>query len=186
MHLQSRIVKWKGTGHVYYSINIYIANQRPCFHLKKQNGGISTFFSNIIVASCSRCFCQKLYSFTNNEGKNILVIKRQKGIRSYTEDDLLLKELDTVNKYVKVFRENGTLDNHIHLFNWTDVVIEPHGAGFCNWYFVNLKLLLLKQDGDGMSTMEMDNMYFRVAATLDLNYRLIIGKWSYAGGECMS
>jgi hypothetical protein len=29
--------------------------------------------------------------------------------------------------------------------------------------------------------MEMDNMYSRVAAALDLNYRLLIGKGSYSG-----
>jgi hypothetical protein len=29
--------------------------------------------------------------------------------------------------------------------------------------------------------MEMDNMYSRVAAALDLNYRLLIGKGSYDG-----
>jgi hypothetical protein len=29
MPLQSRIVKWKGPGHVYYSTNLYIANEGP-------------------------------------------------------------------------------------------------------------------------------------------------------------
>jgi hypothetical protein len=45
MHLQSRIVKWKGPGHVYYSTNLYIANEGPYCHLQNpHNGGMSTFF----------------------------------------------------------------------------------------------------------------------------------------------
>ena len=45
MHLQSRIVKWKGPGYVYYSTNLYIANEGPYCHLQNpHNGGMSTFF----------------------------------------------------------------------------------------------------------------------------------------------
>ena len=44
-HYQSRIVKWKGAGHVYYSDNIYISNEGPYCHLKNpHNGGMSTFY----------------------------------------------------------------------------------------------------------------------------------------------
>ena len=37
------------------------------------------------------------------DGKNNLVIKRQTGIRSHTEHDLLLKQMDTVSKYANFF-----------------------------------------------------------------------------------
>jgi capsular polysaccharide biosynthesis protein len=49
--------------------------------------------------------------------------------------DLLLKQLNTVGKNVKIFRGNGTLEEQIQLFNWADVVIGPHGAGFSNLVF---------------------------------------------------
>ena len=95
------------------------------------------------------------------------------------EHHLLLKELDTVNKYAKIFGENGKLEEHIQLFNWTDVVIEPHGVGVSILVFCKPKTLVIEIEWDGKSAMEMDNMYSRVAAALNLNYKLIIGKGSY-------
>jgi len=41
------------------------------------------------------------------------------------------------------------------------------------------KTFVIEIGWDGTSTMKMDNMYSRVAAALDLNYRLLIGKGSY-------
>ena len=42
MHLENRIVKWKGPGHVYYSTNLYIAKKGPYCHLQNlHNGGMS-------------------------------------------------------------------------------------------------------------------------------------------------
>ena len=44
MHLHSRIVKLKDPGHVYYSTNLYIANEEPYCHLQNpHNGGMFTF-----------------------------------------------------------------------------------------------------------------------------------------------
>jgi FkbM family methyltransferase len=182
MPLQSRIVKWKGPGHVYYSTNLYIANEGPYCHLQNpHNGGMSTFFQPPLLQRVRAVFVKNNASLINNKDKHILVIKRRAGARSYTEHDLLLKQLDTVGKHVKIFRGNGTLEEHIQLFNWADVVIGPHGAGFSNLVFCKPKTVVIEIGWDGTSTMEMDNMYSRVAAALDLNYRLLIGKGSYGG-----
>ena len=139
MPLHSRIVKWKRPGHVYYSTNLYIANEGPYCHLQNpHNGGMSTFFEPPSLQRVRAIFVKNNTSLTNDKDKNILVIKRRAGARRYTERDLLLKQLDTVSKYAKIFRGNGTL------FNWADV-IGPHGAVFfLILYFVILKHLLLK------------------------------------------
>jgi capsular polysaccharide biosynthesis protein len=47
----------------------------------------------------------------------------------------------------------------IQLFNWADVVIGPHGAGFSNLVFCKPKTVVIEIGWDGTSTMEMDNMY---------------------------
>jgi hypothetical protein len=60
-------------------------------------------------------FVKNNTSLINNKDKHILVIKRRAGARSYTEHDLLLKQLNTVGKNVKIFRDNGTLEEHIQL-----------------------------------------------------------------------
>jgi hypothetical protein len=47
--------------------------------------------------------------------------------------------------------------------------------------FCNSKTLVIEIGWDDTGTMEMDNIYIRVAAALDLIYRLLIGKGSYGG-----
>ena len=47
--------------------------------------------------------------------------------------------------------------------------------------FCNSKTLVIEIGWDDTGTMEMDNIYIRVAVVLDLNYRLLIGKGSYGG-----
>ena len=131
---------------------------------------MSTFFQPPLLQCVRAVFVKNNTSLKNNKDKHILVIKRRAGARRYTERDLLLKQLDTVSKYVNMFRGNGTLEEHIKLFNWEDVVIGPHGAGFSNLVFCNPKALVIEIGWDGTSTMEMDNMYSRVAAALNLNY----------------
>jgi hypothetical protein len=182
MPLHSRIVKWKRPGHVYYSTNQNIANEGLYCHLQNpHNGGMSTFFEPPSLQRVRAVFVKNNTSLKNDKDKNILVIKRRAGARRYTERDLLLKQLDTVRKYVKIFRGNGTLEEHIQLFNWADVVIGPDGAGFSNLVFCNPKTLVIEIWWDRTGTMEMDNRYVRVAAALDLNYRLLLGKGSYGG-----
>jgi hypothetical protein len=167
---------------MYYSTNLYIANEGPYCHLQNpHNGGMSTFFQPPLLQLVRAVFVKNNTSLIDNKDKHILVIKRRAGARSYTEHDLLLKQLNTVGKNVKIFRGNGTLEEHIQLFNWADVVIGPHGAGFSNLVFCKPKTVVIEIGWDGTSTMEMDNMYSRVAAALDLNYRLLIGKGSYGG-----
>ena len=71
----------------------------------------------------------------------------KKGRRSYSEHDLLLKQLDTVSKHVRIFEGNGPIKDHIQLFDWKNVVIGPHGVVFLTWFSVNLKHSLLKLNG---------------------------------------
>jgi hypothetical protein len=164
-------VKWKGPGHVYYSTNLYIANEGPYCHLQNpHNGGISTFFQPPFLQRVRTVFVKNNTSLINNKDKYILVIERRAGAKSHTNHDLLLNQLDTVGKYATIFRGNGTLEEHIQLFNWADVVIEPHGAGFSNLVFCNPKTLVIEIRWDGTGTLEIDTMYSRVAAALDLNY----------------
>ena len=80
----------------------------------------------------------------NNENKNILVIKRTKGRRSYSGHDLLLIQLDTVSKHVRIFEGNSTLEDHIQLSDRANVVIGLYGANFSNLVFCKPKHSLLK------------------------------------------
>lgn len=89
----------------------------------------------------------------------MLVIKRRAGVRSYTEHDSLLQQLESVSKYVKIFLGNDTLEEHIYLFNWADVVIGPRGACFSNLVFCKPKTCVIEIGWDGTNTMEMDNMH---------------------------
>ena len=181
-HYQNRIVNWKGAGHVYYSDQIYIANEGPYCHLKNpHNGGMSTFYQPPLLQHVRTVFIKGKPRLTNNENKNILVIKRAKGRRSYSEHNLLLKQLDTVNKHVIIFEGNGTLEDHIQLFDWANFVIGPHGAGFSNLVFCKPKTLVIEIGWDGTNPMAMDNMYSRVSAPLGLHYILLIGRGSYDG-----
>jgi hypothetical protein len=181
-HYQSRIVNWKGAGHVYYSDQIYIANEGPYCHLKTpHNGGMSTFYQPPLLQHVRTVFIKGKPRLTNNENKNILVIKRAKGRRSYSEHNLLLKQLDTVNKHVIIFDGNGTLEDHIQLFDWANVVIGPHGAGFSNLVFCRPKTLVIEIGWDGTNPMAMDNLYSRLSAALGLHYILLIGRGSYDG-----
>jgi hypothetical protein len=117
-HYQSRIVNWKGAGHVYYSDKICIANEGPYCHLKNpHNGGMSTLYQPSLLQHFRTVFIKSKSRLTNNENKNILVIKRAKGRRSYSEHNLLLKQLDTVSKHVTIFEGNGTLKEHMQLFD---------------------------------------------------------------------
>ena len=60
MTLQSRIVKWKGPGHVYYSTNLYIANEGPYCHLQNShNGDMSSFFQPPLLQRVRAIFYQK-------------------------------------------------------------------------------------------------------------------------------
>ena len=46
-HYQSRIVNWKGAGHVYYFDKIYITNERPYCHVQNpHNEGMSTLLQH--------------------------------------------------------------------------------------------------------------------------------------------
>lgn len=86
--------------------------------------------------------------------------------------------MDTVSKHAKHYRGNGTLEELIQHFNREDVAVGPHEAGFTNLVFCKPKTFVIEIGWDGTSTMEMDNMYSRVASALNLNYWLLIGKGS--------
>jgi len=67
-HYQSRIVKWKGAGHVYYSDKIYIANEGPYCHLKNShNGGMSTFYQPSLLQDVRTVFIKNKPRLTNKE-----------------------------------------------------------------------------------------------------------------------
>ena len=147
-HFQSRIVKWKGADHVFYSDKIYIDNEGPYCHLKNpHNERMSTFYQPSLLQHVRTAFIENKPRITNNENKNILVIKRTKGRRSYSGHDLLLIQLDTVSKHVRIFESNSTLEDHIQLFDRANVVIGPQWAGFSNLVFCMPKHSLLQQDG---------------------------------------
>ena len=111
-------------------------------HLQNpHNGGMSTFSQPPLLQRVRTVFVQNNTSLKTNKDTNVLLIKRRAGARRYAERDLLLKQLDTGSKYAKIFRGNGTLEEHIQLFNWADVVIEPHGTSFSNLVFCNPKVL---------------------------------------------
>jgi hypothetical protein len=137
---------------------------------------MSTLYQPSLLQHFRTVFIKSKSRLTNNENKNILVIKRAKGRRSYSEHNLLLKQLDTVSKHVTIFEGNGTLKEHMQLFDWTNVVIGPHEDGFSNLVFCKPKTLVIEIGWDGTKPMEMDNMYSRVGAALGLHYILLIGR----------
>ena len=130
-HYQSRIVKWKGADHVFYSDKIYIANEGPYCHLiNPHNEAMSTFYQLSLLQHVRTAVIENKPRLTHSENKNILVIKRTKGRRSYSGHDLLLIQLDTVSKHVIIFEGNSTLEDHIQLFD----------TPYCNsmrWYEAN-------------------------------------------------
>jgi hypothetical protein len=83
-------------------------------------------------------FIENKPRITNNENKNILVIKRTKARRSYSGHDVLLIQLDTVSKHVRIFEGNSTLEDHIQLFERANVVIGRMGPVFPIWFSVRL------------------------------------------------
>ena len=105
---------------------------------------MSTLYQPSLLQHFRTVFIKSKSRLTNNENKNILVIKRAKGRRSYSEHNLLLKQLDTVSKHVRIFEGNSTLEDHIQLFDRANVVIGPHGAGFSNLVFCKPKHSLLQ------------------------------------------
>ena len=108
-----------------------------------------------------------------------MIIKRAKGARSYVEHDLLVKELEFLNVDIFIFDGSGTLAEHISLFAKADIVIGPHGAGFANLIFCKPKTGIIEIGWDGTEVMEMDNMYYRLALSVGLRYRLILGHGQY-------
>ena len=54
-------------------------------------------------------------------------------------------------------------------------------TGFSNLVFCKSKTLVIEIVWDSTSTMEINNVYSRVAAALDLNYILLISKEYYDG-----
>jgi hypothetical protein len=70
---------------------------------------MSTFFQPPLLQRVRAVFVKNNTCLKYNKDKNILEIQRRAGVRRYTESDLLLKQLDTVSKYAKIFRGNGTL-----------------------------------------------------------------------------
>jgi hypothetical protein len=137
---------------------------------------MSTLYQPSLLQHFRTVFIKSKSRLTNNENKNILVIKRAKGRRSYSEHNLLLKQLDTVSKHVTIFEGNGTLKEHMQLFDWTNVGIGPHEDGFSNLVFCKPNTLVIEIGWDGTKPMEMDNMYSRVGAALGLHYILLIGR----------
>ena len=65
----------------------------------------------------------------------------------------MLKQLDTDSKYAKNLRGNGTLEEHIQHFNWEDVAVGPHEAGFTNLVFCKPKTFVIEIGWDGTSTI---------------------------------
>ena len=125
-------------------------------------------------------FIENKPRITNNENKNILVIKRKKGRRSYSGHDLLLIQLDTVSKHVRIFEGNSTLEDHIQLSTGQMLSLDRMGPVFPIWFSVRLntpycnRMGWYEANGDG-------NMYSRVSAALGLHYILLIGRGSYDG-----
>jgi galactoside 2-L-fucosyltransferase 1/2 len=178
---QKRLIFWEGQNHVYYAKHVYVANEGPfCKVFNPHNGGMSTFFQPEVINLVRARFCSKID--VKPFIRQAVVIKRT-GSRRYVQHDALVAALKHRKWDVHVFEAKGSLLDHVRLFASADLVVGPHGAGFSNLVFCrpNTTVIEIGWDGKPPNGMEMDNMYSRVAASLNLNYSLFIGKGTYEG-----
>eukprot|EP01047_Picozoa_sp_COSAG01_P016887 COSAG01_NODE_879_length_12944_cov_9.811021_2_plen_640_part_00 len=177
---QRRILSWEGHGHVYHAKRVYVANEGPyCLESNPHNGGMSTFFQPDVVSLVRDRFVRA------SQDRNCAVVIKRTGARRYIEHDDLVQALRANGLRVHEFDASGSLHDHIKIFASATFVIGPHGAGFSNLVFCHQKTTVVEIGWDSSEgstgDMEMDNMYSRVAASLGLRYRLVIGVGSYSG-----
>ena len=115
-----------------------MCNNPAKFHLNRSSVFRGVAFTKLFERKVGRT------NVDHSDGKNNLVIKRQTGIRSYTEHDLLHKQLDTVSKYANIFVVMVHLKNIYNVSIGKMLLLDPMKLVLLIWYFANLKLLLLK------------------------------------------
>lgn len=168
------LIAWRPKT-VYAARDVYVANEAPYCRIKNpHNGGMSTFFQPEVMALVRR-------HFGSVASRNTTVVIRRKGPREYAEHESLVDLLTRTGHKVTVFTADGQLEDHIRMFQRASTVVGPHGAGFSNLVFCHPGTRVVEIGWDGKAGMEMDNMYARVSASLDLDYRLVIGRGNYNG-----
>ena len=79
-------------------------------------------------------------------------------------------------------RDNWKIINN---FSKASHAIGPHGAGFANLVFCRPGTRVVEigwnKKGEIEGNMNMDDMYYRLSDSLQLDYRLVIGNGSYTG-----
>lgn len=181
-----RLVKWGGMhvfsswNHVYQANHLYWASEWPaCNDGNPHNGGTSTYYPKEMLIPVHKAFVPEDIPLT--ERNVILVIQRKRDARRLTNHLQLLFALEQEfpTHQVRVFDASGPLSTHIDQFRKARVVIAPHGAGLANVVFCSPGTTVIELGFDSTKYMDMDNMYFKVANGLELDYWMIMAHGDY-------
>ena len=199
-----RLVRWAGSGHVYYASQVYLTNEWPrCVSENPHHGGTTTHFPGETLRPVRDAFFNATGATTAarcSAGRptNIIVVKRSEGLsRSLTNHNELMALLQRVapsDVSLKEFTGDGALLEHVQAFQDATVIIAPHGAGkpspvsskmtstdtgLSNMMFSCAGTLIIEIGYDGAASMALDDMFYKVATALGHRYWLLLAKGEY-------
>jgi len=190
----SRIVRWPGKGHLYFAHDVYTVNEAPyCQPMGSQGGSGSptsasfrsgggsgsTFFQPEILQQVRGLLAWRV-AISNFIGRIAVVVTD-----GYQQAGDLVALLQSSGAFPDVravsAADNVTLVDRLLAFHAANVVVGVTGNLLAGVLFARPGTRFVEVGFDGTRVRALPSTYARVAAALQLEYRLVVGQGDFGG-----